>query len=139
MALKIEKVDVWSSEIRDQAGALAEKLHAVAASGADLSFAVARRQPDRPGTGIVFLGGLKGAKQTKAAAAAGLARSADLAALRVEAGNRPGLASQVVEQVAAAGINLRGAFASVIGSRCAILLAFDSEADRDQAAKELSK
>jgi hypothetical protein len=139
MALKVEKIDVWSGELRDQVGELAGKLEALAAAGADLSFVLARRRPDRPGAGEVFLGGLKGAKQTKAAAAAGLVKTSELSALRVDAGNKPGLASHVLGKVAAGGINVRGASATVIGSKCAILLSFDSEDSRDRAVRLLKE
>ena len=139
MALKIERVDVWSGEIRDEVGGLTRKLEPLAAAGADLSFLIARRRPERPGTGVVFLGGLKGAKQTKAAEAAGLTKTSELAGARIEATNKPGLLYQLVERLASAGINLRGVSASVTGIRCVIMLAFDSAADRDNAARLLRK
>lgn len=139
MALAIEKVDVWAGEIPDRTGGLASKLTALAEAGADLSFLIARRQPDKPGTGIVYLGGISGAQQAKAAAAAGLAKTGDLGCLRVEAPNKPGIAGQIAARIAAAGINLRGASASAIGSKCVLLLSFDSAADRDSAAKVLKK
>lgn len=139
MALAIDKVEVWSGEILDHAGGLAEKLQPLADAGADLSFLIARRQPDKPGTGIVYLSGLKGSKQTKAALAAGLNKAGDLGCLRIDAPNKPGIAAQLVAKAAAAGINLRGASASAVGSKCVLLLSFDSVADRDSAAKVLKK
>jgi len=139
MAVTIQKVDVWSAEIRDEVGGLAAVLAPLAAAGADLAFVVARRQRDAPGTGIVFLGGLKGAKQTAAAQKAGLSKTSDISALVAEAPNKPGLANRLVEQLAAARINLRGMSASVTGSKCVIVFAFDSAADRDNAAKLLRK
>ena len=135
MALKVSKVDVWSAELSDNVGGLARVLGPLAAAGADLSFVIARRQPDKPGTGVAFIGGIKGAKQTKAAAAAGLAKTQNLAALSIESTNKPGSLHRVVEQVASSGINLRGVSASVTGSKCVFVLAFDSAADRDAAAK----
>jgi hypothetical protein len=139
MAVTVEKVDVWAGEIRDEAGGLAEKLGVLADAGADLSFLIARRQPDKPGTGIVYLAGLRGAKQTKAAAAAGLAKATDIGCLRIEAANKPGLAAELAGRLGDAGINLRGASASVIGKKCVMLLSFDSLADRDKAAKLLKR
>jgi hypothetical protein len=139
MAMKIQKVDVWSAEIRDQIGGLAAVLGPLAAAGADLAFLVARRQRDKPGTGIVFLGGLKGAKQTTAAQKVGLSKAGDVTALVVEAANKPGLAHKLVEKLASARINLRGTSASVTGTKCVIVFAFDNAADRDNAAKVLRK
>jgi hypothetical protein len=78
MVQKIEKVDVWSGEIRDEAGGLAAVLSPLVDAGADFSFLIARRKPDSPGAGVIFVGGIRGAKQKKAAQSVGLApRSAD--------------------------------------------------------------
>jgi hypothetical protein len=139
MAVKIQKVDVWSAEIRDEIGGLDAVLRPLAEAGADLAFIVARRQAHKPGTGIVFVGGLKGAKQTAAAQKAGMAKAGDIAGLVLETTNKPGLAHRLVEQLASARINLRGLTASVTGTKCVLVAAFDSVADRDNAAKVLSK
>jgi hypothetical protein len=45
----------------------------------------------------------------------------------------------MVSKLAAAGINLRGVSASVLGSKCLLILAFDGVADRDNTAKILKK
>ena len=116
MAMKIEKIDVWSGEIRDEVGGLSAALNPLVTAGADFTFLIARRQPEKPGIGIVFLGGLRGAKQTKAAQTVGIAKSADVAGLRIEAADKPGLVHQIVTKLGSAGINLRGLSASVIGS-----------------------
>jgi len=137
MAFKIEKVDVWSGTIRDEAGGLAAAIGPLVAASADFSFLIARRQPDRPGSGIVFLGGLRGAKQAKAAQSAGLSRPTDVSCLRVEAPDKPGLVQQILTKLSAAGINLRGVSASAIGKRCVVLLAFETAADRDTAARHI--
>jgi hypothetical protein len=137
MAMKIEKVDVWSGEIRDETGGLAAALSPLIEAGANFSFLVARRQVDKPGTGVVFLGGLRGAKQLKAAQSVGIATAGDVAGLLVESSDKPGLVHQIATRLASGGINLRGISASVIGMRCAITLAFDTAADRDQAARPL--
>jgi hypothetical protein len=139
MAAKIQKVDVWTAEIRDEVGGLADVLEPLAAAGADLAFVVARRQAHKPGTGIVFLGGLKGAKQTSAAQKAGLSKAGDITALVLEVTNKPGLCHRIIERLASARINLRGLSASVTGTKCALVIAFDTVADRDNAAKLVRK
>lgn len=139
MAVKIEKVDVWAAEIRDQVGGLAAVLGPLAQAGADLAFVVARRQAHIPGAGIVFIGGLKGAKQTAAAQKVGLSKAGDISALVAEAPNKPGLAHKLIDKLATARINLRGLTASVTGTKCVIVFAFDTTADRDNAAKILRK
>ena len=79
--------------------------------------------------------GISGAKGTKAAADAGLAKTTDLAALRVEGANKPGDCHRLVSQLAGAGLNLRGLSASVCGKKYVLIVAFDSEADAAKAAQ----
>ena len=52
MPPKVTKIDVWSGEIQDQPGGLAGILRQLAGASANLEMVVARRQPDKPGTGI---------------------------------------------------------------------------------------
>ena len=137
MPNNVSKIDVWTAEVEDRVGGVAATLEPLAGAGVDLQFVIARRQPHRPGRGVVFLSGISGAKATKAAAAAGLTKSSDLAALRVEGVNKPGSCHQVTQVLADAGINLRGLSASVIGNRWVVFLAFDSASDADKAARLL--
>ena len=138
MALSVTKADVWSVEIPDAPGGLANKLAGLAEAGVNLQFVIARRQPDKPGRGVAFISGLQGAKAQKAAQAAGFQKSA-MAARRVEAPDKPGLVRRLLEPLAEAGINVRGVSASVIGRNCVIFLAFDSAADATGAARLLRK
>ena len=55
--MKAQRVDTWAVSIDDRPGALAAKLKALAAAGINLELVVARRAPDKPGTGVVFLAG----------------------------------------------------------------------------------
>jgi hypothetical protein len=135
MAYIVSKLDVWSGEIADQVGGLAAKLGPLAKAKVDLSFVIARRQPHMPGKGIMFLAGISGAKGSKAAADAGLGKTTELAALRVEGANKPGDCHRLVSQLADAGLNLRGLSASVCGKKYVLILAFDSEADAAKAAQ----
>jgi predicted amino acid-binding ACT domain protein len=137
MSLKVTKMDVWSGEIRDQPGGLAGVLRELAATGASLEMLVARRQPDRPGSGIVFLAPVKGRAAIGAAAVAGLSPTAGVSALRVEGTDRPGLGARMTGAIADAGINLRGLSAAVVGGRFAAYLAFDSREDAEKAAKAM--
>jgi hypothetical protein len=126
MKLKVSRVDVWAAAIKDRPGGLAVKLEALARAGANLEFVVARRSPDRPGAGVVFVAPIKGARQTKAAAAAGFAKAKGMHSVRVEGGDKPGLGARMTQALAAAGVNLRGLSAAAIGNRCVVYLAFDS-------------
>lgn len=137
MAYEISKVDVWTGTIEDRAGSLAAKLAPLADAGVDLSFLIARRDLHKPGSGVVYLGGISGDKATKAAAAAGLTKASDMAGLRVEGTNKPGDCQRVAGTLAGAGLNLRGVSASVIGNKYVLILAFDNQADADKAAQLL--
>ncbi|MBI5094674.1 MAG: ACT domain-containing protein [Candidatus Hydrogenedentes bacterium] len=137
MAYTIQKVDVWAGTIEDRPGGLAGKLEALAAAGAELEFVIARRA--QPGTGVAFVAPLKGAKQTKAAAAAGLAKAASLQSLRLEGPDKPGLGAKITRALADAGINVRGISAAALGKRCVVYFAFDSADDAKKAQAALKK
>lgn len=139
MAVQITKVDVWAGDIPDQPGGLAEKLEAIAKAGGNLEFIIARRQPEKPGTGVVFLAPIKGAAQTKAAKAGGLSKTTSLHSLRLEAPDRPGLAASISRAVADAGINLRGLSAAAFGRQCVVYFAFDDAAEAKKASQILKK
>jgi hypothetical protein len=137
MPLAVKKLDVWTGKIDDRVGGLASKLEPLAKAALDLQFLVARRQPHLPGSGVVFLSGISGAKGSRAAAAAGLAKARDVVALRVEGPNKAGAAYHIARRVADAGINLRGVSAGVMGRKFQLFLAFDSAADADKAARSI--
>ena len=139
MAYAINKVDVWAGEIADRPGGLASTLEALQNAGANLAFIIARRAPDRPGTGVVFVTPVKGAKQKAAAGAAGLQTTDSLHSLRVEGPDRPGLGTKMTRALADGGINLRGISAAALGRRSVTYFAFDSGADADAAARILRK
>jgi hypothetical protein len=137
MPYSISKVEVWKREIDDRTGTLSAVLKPLADAGVDLSFLIARRYSHQPGKGVVYLGGVSGAKAVKAAEAAGLQKTTDLVALRVEGPNMPGDCYRVASRLAEAGINLRGVSAGVIDKKYVLMLAFDSAADADKAASLL--
>ncbi|HLQ43679.1 MAG TPA: ACT domain-containing protein [Planctomycetaceae bacterium] len=139
MAITVTKVDVWTTEIPDQPGGLSAKLDPLAKAGVNLDFVMARRQPDKPGSGVAFAVGMKGAKGAKVATAASWQKSETIGAVRVDGGDKPGACHKLLQKLAAANINLRGMSASVIGKKFVTFLAFDSIADAAQAAKLLKK
>lgn len=137
MAYEVSKMDVWVGEIQDKPSALAEVLTALADAGANLESLLARRQADKPGTGVVFASSLTGAKAVKAAKAVGMHRSTSLAALKVTGTNKAGVGAQLTKTVGDAGINLRGVQAAAIGNKFVAYLAFDSAADANKALRAL--
>jgi hypothetical protein len=139
MAYAISKVDVWAGEIADRPGGLAATLESLQNAGANLEFLVARRAPDKPGTGVVFVTPIKGTKQKSAAGSAGLQTTDSLHSLRVEGPDRPGLGTKMTRALADAGINVRGVSAAAIGRRAITYFAFDSAADAASALRVLRK
>ena len=133
MSLTVERVDVWAATIHDEPGGLADKLAPLSEAGADLAFAIARRSPEEPGTGVVFVTPLLGDTQTGAAEKAGFSVADSLHSLRIEGDNKPGIGTQLARKLEDANINLRGLSAAVIGGRFIMYLALDTAKDADKA------
>ena len=137
MALEVQREDVWAAGIEDRPGALAEKLAVLAEAGAQLEFLIARRSSKKPGTAVVFLTPLKGAKQLAAARKAGLRKAKSLNSICVAGTDRPGLGAKITQALADRGINLRGLSAAVIGRRFVAHVAVDTRADATKAIRVL--
>jgi len=139
MAYSVKKVEVWAGEIADRPGGLAEKIQSLSNAGANLEFLIARRAADKPGTGVVFVTPIKGAKQKTAAQGTGFATTDSLHSVRVDGPDKAGLGAKMTKVIADAGINLRGLSAAALGRRSVSYLAFDSAADADRAVNVLRK
>lgn len=135
----VERVDVWAATIKDKPGGLANILAGLREAGADLDFIVARRAPDQPGKGVVFVTPLRGDREIRAASALGFDVTRSLHELRVEGENKPGVAAALTEKLAKAGINLRGFSAAVIGTRFILYIGLDTNEDAVKAAAILKK
>ena len=129
----VERAEVWVASMKDKPGGLADKLSALAEAGADLGFVIARRSPEQPGTGVVFVTPLQAEAETDAAANVGFALASSLHSVRIEGDNKPGIGAQITATLGDAGINLRGLSAAVIGARFVAHLAFDAAEDSDKA------
>jgi len=139
MKLKVTRVDVWAAGIEDRPGGLAGKLAALAKVGANLEFVVARRAPDKPGTGVVFVAPVKGGRRILAAQEAGFSKAESLHSVRVEGPDKPGLGAKMTQALAEAGINLRGLSAAAIGKRFVAYLAMDTVEEAARAGQILKK
>lgn len=139
MKLKVSRAETWAAIIDDRPGGLADKLAALAAAGVNLELIVARRAPEQRGSGVVFVTPLKGAKQIKAAEAAGFQKTESLHSLRIEAADKPGLGAKLSRGLAEAGINLRGLSAAALGKRSVTHLVLDTAKDAAKAAAVLKK
>jgi len=82
---------------------------------------------------------LKGAKQIKAAEAAGFQKTESLHSLRVEGSDKAGMGAKLTRALAEAGINLRGLSAAALGKRYVTHLALDTAQDAAKAAAVLKK
>src|ERR1700736_1737384 len=133
MGFRLDRIHVWSGEIADQAGGIASKLAPLAQAGANLEFILTRRQPDKPGTGVLYVAPVTGPLQVRAARSAGLTETHDPVVLRAEGGNQGGLAHRLTQQWALAGINLEGLTMSVLAGKFGGYAAFDTVADANRA------
>jgi hypothetical protein len=139
MALVAKKVDVWAGAVLDRPGSLGTKLAVLAAGGANLEFVLARRAPDKPGLGVVFVAGIRGAKQVKAAQAAGLIKTKSMASVRVEGPDRPGTGAKMTAALAEAGVNVRGLSATAVAKKFVAFLALDNGADAAKTVRAIKK
>ena len=139
MELTIERVDVWAASVEDKVGGLGHLLAGLRDAGADLDFILARRAPDQPGKGVVFVTPLRGDAEIAAAAELGFKMTSSVHSVRIEGDNRRGVASELTEKLRAAGINLRGFSAAVIGPRFIIYIGLDSSEAAAKAAEILQR
>jgi len=137
--LIIEHVDVWAASIKDVSGGLSQILTPLREAGADLDFIIARRSPDKPGMGVVFVTPLRGDREVAAAADLGFNVTSSVHTVRVEGENKPGVAAELTEKLATAGINIRGLSAAVIGIRFIMYIGFDNSKDAKKAYNTLQQ
>jgi hypothetical protein len=134
----ISRVEVWSGDIPDRAGAAAAVLEVLSRAGADLKFLFTRPHPTRPEASVMILAPIIGPEQTQAARSVGLEPAPDIPMLCVEGDNIPGIGSQVMGWLAVAGVNLRGLSISAVGDRFVAYLAFDSPQSATRALQVLA-
>ena len=133
MDLIVEAEDIWIATLEDKPGSLTTKLTGLAEAGANLDFVIARRSPDRPGMGVVFVTPLFGDDELKAAATMGFSAINRLHSVRVEGVNEPGIGGIITSKLGAAGINIRGFSGAVIGTRFVLHIAFDNAQLQEKA------
>jgi hypothetical protein len=134
MELIVEPAEVWAASMKDEPGALANKLSGLAEAGADLDFIIARRSPEKPGTGVLFVTPVRGDREIRAATALGFSVTSHLHSVRVEGRNEPGIAAKLAQKLAEARINLRGVSAAVIGTRFVVHFGFDTLETAEKAS-----
>lgn len=137
MALKVQRVDTWAASLEDKPGSLANKLNALSKAGVNLQFVIARRAPEKPGTGVVFVTPIDGAAK-QAAQAAGFQKTDSLHTVQVQGPDKAGQGAAMMQALANGGLNLRGVSAAAIGSNFVGYVALDTEQDAANAVKLLS-
>jgi hypothetical protein len=139
MDLLVEHVDVWAATIQDKPGAVASVLNELREAGADLQFIIARRAPDAPGKGVLFVTPLQGDREVEVAAQLGFNVTRSVNTVRVMGPDRRGVAAELAQKIAGKGINLRGFSASAIGSQFVAYFAVDSREDANRVMEALEK
>jgi len=139
MKFKVSRAEMWSATIEDQPGGAARVLDPLAAAGANFEFAFARRAPETPGAGLLFVLPVRGAKVLQAAQGAGLAKVEGIHTVRVEGADRPGTTAAIARALADAGISFRAFSATAVGRKFAAFLALDSAEDAARAIGVLRK
>jgi hypothetical protein len=134
MSFKLDRVHVWAGEVADQAGGVAGKLSLIAQAGANLEYIYTRRQPEKPGSGMLYVAPITGPMAVRAAKSAGLHEVNAPIVLRVEGDNAAGLGYRLTQQWAVEGLSLHGLMMSVIGDKFVGYVSFDTIADANRAA-----
>ena len=135
MALNVERVDTWAASLEDAPGSLASKLDALAQAGVNLEFVIARRAPDKPGTGVVFVTPIAGARGRRAAQEAGFQKTESLHTIRIQGPDKRGRVANLTQALATSGLNLRGVSAAALGPKFAAYVALDTAEDAAKATR----
>jgi len=139
MALKATKAEVWAVRIDDRAGGVADKLEPLANVGANFEMVFARRTPENPGQGMLFVTPVKGAKVIRAAREVGMGTPQTIYSVKIEGADRPGLGAKIARALGDAGISYRGISGIAIGRKFVSYIACDSADDQAKAIAALKK
>jgi len=139
MALTATKAEVWAVEIDDRAGGVADKLESLANAGASFEMVFARRTPETPGKGMMFVTPVKGAKVIRTARQAGMGVPLSIYSVRIEGTDRLGLGAQIARTLGDAGISFRGIIGTAIGRKFVSYVACDNREDQAKAIAALKK
>jgi hypothetical protein len=139
MALKATKAAVWAVSIDDRAGGVADRLEPLAKAGANFEMVFARRTPENPGKGMLFVTPLKGAKAIRAARETGMGTPQSIFSVRIEGADQAGLGAKIARALGDAGVSFRGISGIAVGRKFVSYLACDSAEDQTKAIAALKK
>ena len=131
MSYEVTKEYVWVGAIPDRPHELAEKLNTLKKAGLNLELIVARRE--MPGRALLFVSPLRNLEEFEIAENAGLAIQEDVRAIRVTGPDASGIGARIAGAISGANLNMRGFTATSLGDRMMVVVAFDNEADADDA------
>ena len=135
MAIKVQRITIWRTEVDDRPGALAEVLEPLAATGADLQVVMGYRERGR-NRAVIEAWPVAGRRRTEAAEGAGLRPSAT-PTLYVSGANRAGLGHRMARALADSGISVAFLVAQVVGRNYSAIFGFESEEDAARALRVL--
>lgn len=135
--LNVEKVDTWAAPLEDKPGSLAAHLKALSVAGVSLEFVIARRAPEKPRTGVVFITPIASEPGMRAAREVGFEKTGSLQTIRIEGPDQPGGAGKITQALADKGINLRGFSAAAMDKKFVAYIALDTDADAAAAMQAL--
>lgn len=138
MAVTVKSVSLWRKEAENKTGLLAQTLEPLARGGADLGVVMGYRLPGDEAKAAIEIYPVSGRKMTAAARGAGLADAA-IPTILVQGDNKPGLAHNIAQTIADAGIDLSFFVAQAIGRKYSAVIGFANDADAKRAASLIKK
>lgn len=135
--LTVEKVDTWAAPLEDKPGSLAARLKGLAIAGVNLECVIARRSPEKSGTGVVFVTPIDEEAGMRAAQELGFDKTASLHTVRVEGRDVQGEGGRITQALAEKGINLRGLSAAAVDKKFVAYIALDTDFDASMAVETL--
>ncbi len=138
MPVTVKNVTIWRKEVDNKPGELAATLAPLVKAGANLKVLMGYRLPGEEGKAAIEVYPIANAKASRAAAAAGLTKSA-IPALYVEGADKPGLGSALAGAMAAAGINISFLVMQAVGRKYAAVWGFESPEEARRAAALIRK
>jgi hypothetical protein len=137
MPLEVTRIDVYQAGLSDRKGSLAEKLGKLSEAGADLKFVSAHHDGESTDQAVLYVAGLKGAKQNRAARDAQFTKTNRISVIRVEGEERPGMLASVVQRLAEKGIDIGEVTTAATGGTFVAHVALKEPADAPKAMRAL--
>lgn len=138
MPVTVKSISLWRKETGNKTGLLAETLEPLAGAGVDLKVVMGYRLHGTEARAAIEVCPVSGKKAIAAATDAELTASS-IPTLLIEGDNRKGLAYQVAEALATAGVDVGFFVAQTVGRKYSAVIGFAHEADAKEAARLIKK